>query len=115
MMKSLYLLPLATATCLLNSCGNMNDPIYYDGKPTPAQNTANQPAPTVVQNTQATPAHTHTNPPVSAPTKRPTGLRKTGPYMQPDVFGMPNKEDLKETATSTKGSAGNQGLSVPSQ
>ena len=85
----------------------MNDAIYYaDGTKKPS---AQQVLPDAV-----TPA------PIdaglqTAPTqnKKPKGLTSAGPFMQPDVFSMPDKNALKETATSTHTNKSTPGLTVP--
>ncbi len=107
-MKPRYFFFAATSIILvLNSCEALN---YTDDAPVataPQQATEKLPA---MQNTltQLPPAAN----------RRGDGNyqhRPTNTFMQPDVFGMPSSNDLKETATSTGGSSSRQGLSVPNR
>ncbi|MEO1856449.1 MAG: hypothetical protein ABGY95_03655 [Rubritalea sp.] len=107
-MKPLHFLTIAAAGAL-SSCGSMHDPIYYgngEAKPTKVSQLN---APPVAQGDAATSAPTN----VTIANKKPQGLKRTSPFMQPNVFDIPKNDDLKETATSTRSNAGNSGLTVP--
>lgn len=89
----------------------MNAPVFYgDGESKVNQVSPQSTAPVVLTNTPDQEATS-----TESPNKKHQGLKKTGPFMQPDVFGMPKNEDLKETTTSTRYSSGSHGLTVPNQ
>ena len=90
----------------------MNKPIYYDDGETKIES---------VKLHGTTPAAQTRTPNILRPStvissdKKTQGLKTSGPFMQPDVFGIPQAEDLKETSTSTRSNAGTPGLTVPNR
>lgn len=103
-MKSRYIISIA-ALGALSSCGSMNDALYYnDGTKKEPKLKEAAVLPAEVEATQ-----------VAAPTpqKKARGLSSAGPFMQPDVFSMPDENALKETATSTQNNNNSPGLTVP--
>ena len=117
-MKPLHFLLIALSAAL-SSCGSMHDPIYYDNadvKETKVAEQAGEIPPTNINNNSPSPASARPAVADAQPVnkKQPTP-RRTSPFMQPDVFGMPKTEDLKETATSTQNNSGSSGLTVPNQ
>jgi len=109
-MKTLHILIIAAAGAL-SSCGSMNDPIYYNNGEAKVTEGNQQSLPPVAQGDRPIPGTQN----VAPANTKPTGLKNKSPFMQPDVFGMPKNEDLKETATSTQNNSGSQGLTVPAQ
>ncbi|MFT5882763.1 MAG: hypothetical protein ACI9FG_001270 [Crocinitomicaceae bacterium] len=109
-MKTLHILTIA-ATGALSSCGSMNDPIYYDSEEAKVTEVSQQSLPPVTQGDQPSPVTVN----IAPANIKPPVIKKTSPFMQPNVFGMPKNDDLKETATSTQNNSGSRGLTVPNQ
>jgi hypothetical protein len=111
-LRPLLSLPVVS---LIVSCDTLNEPIYYDsaGQPIPQVSTAQTPVAPIQQPSVIAPAQTiPTYQPSANPTRNST---PSSPFMQPDVLGMPSKDDLKETATSTRTGGSSSGLTVPTR
>ncbi len=89
----------------------MNDPIYYDNGEAKVSKVSQQGLPPVVKGDAPIPV-TANIPPAN---KKPPVIKKTSPFMQPNVFDIPKSEDLKETSTSTRNNSGSHGLTVPNR
>lgn len=99
---------------LLASCDTINEPIYYDtaGNPVQAPVSAQGPIAPVQQTTANAPVQSAPTYSPAQPTRR---AQSNSPFMQPDVLGLPSKDDLKETSGSGLGGNRSSGLTVPSQ
>lgn len=104
---NLRILILLPAISLISSCDFLNDPVYFSSASQVSESTqdpltqiqgANAVAPIQTTSTQLPVSHSSVS---------------SSPFMQPDVLAIPDKEDLKETATSTHNSGTSGGLTVP--
>ena len=98
----LYPFIAIAGTLALSSCGNMNEPIYYDDESMPVKKSTAPANPTPTQATT-----------ITTTTKLQSLPKNNSPFMQPDVYGMPSNDDLKETSSSTRKSNSTSGLTVP--